>query len=328
MPDLSLCALTWLALPAGVALDLLMGDPQGWPHPVRWMGRAIEALEPVCRKRIPNEIAAGAVFAIGLIVATWFAARSLLHGLTVIHPVLGWAVEVVMIYYSLSIRSLSDAAMEIHGLLRDGMIPAARRRLAFIVSRDVDHYQAPDIARATVETVAENFVDGVLSPLFFIAIGGAPLGMAFKMISTLDSMVGYKNDRYIQFGRIAARIDDVANYIPARLSVLLIGAAAGMLSKKAGRRALQTALREGHRHSSPNAGRPEAAFSGALAVWLNGPNYYHGRRVEKPFIGAGFGPVRPGHILAACRLMTFSALLSAAVTWAVNLLVFLTMSLT
>ena len=319
MPDPSPFLLTWLALPAGVALDLLLGDPQGWPHPVRWMGRAIEKMEPVCRRRIPNDRVAGAALAIGLIAAAWLAALSVLHVLSGIHPVLGWAGEVAMIYYALSIRSLGDAAMEMYRVLRDGSIPAARRKLAFIVSRDVEHYQAPDIARATVETVAENFVDGILSPLLFIAIGGAPLGMAFKMISTLDSMVGYKNDRYIHFGKIAARIDDAANYIPARLSVLVIGAAAGILSKNAGRRALQTALREGHRHSSPNAGRPEAAFAGALAVWLNGPNDYHGRRVEKPVIGAGFGPVRPGHIVAACRLMTFSAFLSTALAWGLHI---------
>jgi adenosylcobinamide-phosphate synthase len=201
------------------------------------------------------------------------------------------------------------------------MIAAAREKLSFVVSRDVDRYQPPDIARATVETVAENFVDGVLSPLMFVAIGGASLGMAFKMISTLDSMVGYKNNRYLRFGRVAARIDDAANYIPARLSVFVIAAAAGLFSADAGRRAFRTAVHEGRRHSSPNAGRPEAGFAGALGVWLNGPNYYHGRRVDKPYIGARFGPAATRHIVAACRLMIVSALLSAAAAWGLSVIV-------
>ena len=302
----------WLAIPAAVVLDLLLGDPQRWPHPVRWMGCAIEWFEPLCRNRWRNEVIAGTVFAVGLIGATWsttFLLVSITQGL---HPVLGFFTQTVLIYYCLSIRSLRDAAMEIHGLLQRKEIETARTRLSFIVSRDVDHYQAPDIARATVETVAENFVDGILSPLFYAVIGGAPLGMAYKMINTLDSMVGYKNDRYRQFGRSAARIDDVANYLPARLSILAIAVSARLFSIQLGRRAFRTGVLEGHRHHSPNAGYPEGAFAGALGVCLNGPNYYHGRLVEKPYIGCRFGPVAPHHIIDACHLLLTAALLSVA----------------
>ncbi len=305
----------WPALPAAIALDLLVGDPQGWPHPVRWMGRAIERFEPVCRRTIKNERLAGAVFAVALIAATWGLTFMLLKALFALHPAIGLIAETVCIYFCLSICSLKEAAMEIYDLLSSGRITVARQKLSWIVSRDVGHYDSEDIARATVETVAENFVDGVLSPLFWAAIGGAPLMMAYKMINTLDSMVGYKNERYRRFGTAAARIDDAANFIPARLSFWIIALATQLLSRHDGKRALQTAWIEGRHHTSPNAGYPEAAFAGALAVKINGPNYYHGRLVEKPYIGIAFGPVTVSKIIAACQLMLVSALLSGAFVW-------------
>jgi len=315
MADPSTFDLAWLVIPAAVALDLLLGDPQGWPHPVRWMGRAIEWMEPISRKRWRNEYFAGTVFAVGLILAAWLAAVAVVQVLTGFHPVLGALAEVTMIYYSLSVRSLRDAALEIHGLLKRGETETARTKLSFIVGRDVERYQDQDIARATVETVAENVVDGVLSPLFFVAIGGAPLGMAYKMVNTLDSMVGYRNERYLRFGRGAARIDDAANYIPSRLSVLVICAAAGWLDPRRSRRAFRTALLEGCRHSSPNAGYPEAAFSGALGIRLGGPNYYHGHLVAKPYIGRRFGPAAANHIINACQLMLIASLIGAGAAW-------------
>ncbi len=320
--DPSTFDLAWLVLPAAVSLDLLLGDPQGWPHPVRWMGRAIEWMEPVCRKRWRDEYFAGTVFAVGLILAAWLTAVAVVRILTGLHPLLGSLAEMVMIYYSLSVRSLGDAALEIHGLLKRGEIDTARTKLSFIVGRDVARYQEQDISRATVETVAENFVDGVLSPLFFVAIGGAPLGMAYKMVNTLDSMVGYKNERYLRFGRSAARIDDAANFIPARLAVIAICMAAASLKPSRGRRAFRTALLEGGHHSSPNAGLPEAAFAGALGLRLGGPNYYHGRLVKKPYIGYRFGPSRPSHIIDACQLMLTAALLCAFAAWLLNTILY------
>ncbi len=319
LTDIMSCTLCF-SLPAAVVLDLLMGDPHGWPHPVRWMGKAIEWFEPLCRKRFNSERLAGAAFSIFLLAATWVLTFSVLKALVAVHPVAGWIAETVVIYYCLSIRSLRDAAMEIYHLLTAGRVDVARQRVSYIVGRDVERYQAPDIARATVETVAENFVDGVLSPLFFVTIGGAPLMMAYKMVNTMDSMVGYKNERYRRFGTVAARIDDVANFIPARLSVLMIAAAAQLLSGRHGLRALKTGVKEGHRHSSPNAGYPEAAFAGALAVKLNGPNYYHGQLVDKPYIGEEFGPVAIPHIKRTCELMLLTSLLSAVVVWIVVLI--------
>jgi adenosylcobinamide-phosphate synthase len=301
---------TWLVLLGAVALDLILGDSQGRPHPVRWMGRAIVWFEPVCRRIFTHERSAGAVFAVVLIAAAWGASVLLLRVLAWLHPVIGVVGATVMLYYCLAVRSLIDAAREIHGLLTRGETDAARHKLSWIVSRDVARYGKDDIARATVETVAENFVDGVLSPMFFAALGGPALAMAYKMVNTLDSMVGYKNERYVRFGTAAARIDDAANFLPARLSVALIAAAARLLGGSgAQRRAWHTAITEGRHHASPNAGYPEAAFAGALAVRLNGPNYYHGRLVNKPYIGVDFGSVTMASIAQACRLMLVAAML-------------------
>lgn len=306
---------SWMVIPAAFALDMLLGDPQRFPHPVRWMGKAISTSEPWFRKIPASPVLAGGLFAVFLAGGTWATAAVLVEACARVHPWLQAAAEVVMVYYCLSVRSLSDAAMEIFNLLQQDRVQEARSTVAMIVSRDVDRYGSSDIARASVETVAENFVDGVLSPLFFGAIGGAPLAMAFKMVSTLDSMVGYKNETYIEFGKASARLDDVFNFIPARVSVPLIALAAQILSRS-GARTFKTAWSEGRNHSSPNAGRPEAAFAGALAVKLNGPNTYGGILVKKPYIGVRFGTVKIEDIKKACDLMLGCSLLSVVLATA------------
>lgn len=306
-------------LPAAFVLDLLVGDPRWLPHPVRWMGRAIELCELVFRRLFSNDLWAGWSLAVSLIAGTWAVAALSTVAAYALSPVLGMMLEVILIFYCLSARSLYQAAMEIFWLLREGRIDEARCNLAMIVGRDVERYGRDDIARGAVETVAENFVDGVLSPLFFAAIGGAPLAMAYKMVNTLDSMVGYKNARYLRFGRAAARIDDLANFFPARISVPVIALATQILTGLHGRRCLSTGFREGSSHSSPNAGYPEAAFAGALAVKLNGPNYYGGRLVDKPFIGTAFGTAGLPHLQQACQLMVTSSLLSVIAAWSLTL---------
>lgn len=311
--------LHWAALPCAFLLDLLLGDPPRRPHPIRLMGSAITRAEPWFRKRFSSPLAAGALFAPALILSTFATGLVLTWPAWQAHPLLGFVVETVLLFYCLSARSLYQAAMEIHGLLAEGRVDAARNAVRMIVGRDVNQYEADDIARATVETVAENVVDGVLAPLFFAALGGAPLALAYKMTNTLDSMVGYKNERYLYFGRAAARIDDCANWLPARLGVLIISLAAIALPKASASRAWQTARKEGSHHSSPNAGYAEAAFSGALAIRLNGPNYYGGVLVDKPWIGAAFHPVRIGDIARACLLMmgasTAGAVLYSVLRW-------------
>jgi adenosylcobinamide-phosphate synthase len=307
--------LHYFILPAAFALDAVAGDPRWLPHPIRWMGRAIEICEPVFRRQLNNEVWAGGLFALFLISGCYTVSVLLTGAAYAVRPFLGMALEVIMIFYCLSARSLCQSAMEIYYLLQKGCIDEARSKLAMIVGRDVATYGRDDIARAAVETVAENFVDGVLSPLFFAAIGGAPLAMAYKMVNTLDSMVGYKNDRYLHFGRMAARIDDWANFIPARLSVPIIALATQLLAGQHSWRVMATGFKEGAHHSSPNAGYPEAAFAGALAVKLNGPNLYGGRLVVKPYIGIAFGATGLYHIQRACQLMMVSAILGCLASW-------------
>lgn len=314
---------TWLSLlilPAAFLLDRFVGDPRWLPHPIRWMGCAIQFSEPFFRRHIKGQQRAGALFAVSLIGGCWVAATLVLAGFRWIHPLAGLALEMVMLFYCFSVKSLAQAAREIYHSLSNGQVDTARGQVAMIVGRDVADYQTDDIARATVETVAENFVDGFLSPLFFAVIGGGPLALAYKMINTLDSMVGYKNDRYLFFGKTAARIDDVANYLPARLSVYMIAMAAQLTELKSGRRTLHVGRGEGRNHSSPNAGFPEAAFAGALGVRLNGPNYYGGVLVEKPYIGGAFAPPTVAHIDEACRLLLRAAEVGVLCGWSVAVL--------
>ena len=294
---------------AALVLDLALGDPPSWPHPVRWMGRAIQRLEPPLRGCGLTPLAAGRVMVLVLVPGTWLLAAAVVKTAEWISPVLGTGVQIVMLWTCISVRALYSAAMRVEGALLRDDLAAARQSVAMIVGRETDRLDAAAVARAAVETVAENLVDGVLAPLFFALLGGVPMAMAYKMVNTLDSMIGYRNPRYIQFGRTAARLDDLANYLPARLSVPLIVPAAQLLFGR-GRPAWHIARRDGRRHASPNAGIPEAAFAGALAVRLGGPNRYHGEMVEKPLIGSGFTDVQVQDIGRACHLMLTTALLA------------------
>jgi len=297
---------------AAFILDLLLGDPAGWPHPVRWMGRAIEHFEPKFRQATPRTGWAGALFALSLILGTFLLAWLAIGLAGRLHPIAGIALEVVLLFFCISVRSLERAALAVYTALRHEGLKGGRAAVAMIVGRETAELDEPEVARATVETVAENLVDGVLSPLFYALLGGVPLALAFKMINTLDSMVGYKNETYREFGRASARIDDAANYIPARLAVLFIALAAQLTTKR-GWPALLTGFRDGRKHTSPNAGFSEAAFAGALAVRLGGSGTYHGHLIEKPYLGAEFRAVASDDITRACRLMVMTSLLWMAV---------------
>jgi len=297
-----------IILPAAFLLDLILGDPQFLPHPIRWMGNAIELLEPAFRKISNNFVVSGTYFALFLITSAFAITFMIVVIAGKLHPVFGIVIEIVIIYWCISVRSLKQSAMEVGRSLLDNRIDKAKAKVSLIVGRDVEKLTEKGIVRATIETVSENLVDGVISPLFFAVIGGAPLAIAYKMVNTLDSMVGYKNEKYIDFGIAAARIDDIANFIPARLSVPIISLAAQILSRK-GLNAFKTAVLEGKNHSSPNAGFPEASFAGALDVKLGGPNYYHGSLVHKPYIGKLFGEADIKHIKKACDLMMLSSVI-------------------
>ena len=308
----------WYILPAAFLIDLIVGDPHRLPHPIRWMGRAIEIAEPRFRKLCTNPIVAGGLFAACLIAGAWLSAFLLMVAASGIHPLFKNALEIILIFYCISVGSLEKAALEIRRHLKQMDVTGAREKVALVVGRDVTDYQQTDIARATVETVAENLVDGVISPLFFAALGGAPLAVAYKMVNTLDSMVGYKSDKYVYFGKAAARIDDVLNFLPTRCTVPIIALSAHILGGR-GKPSLKTAVCEGANHSSPNAGFPEAAFAGALAIKLNGPNYYGGKLLDKPYIGVQFGPTSTGHIKRACDIMMLSSFLWLVVVWSASI---------
>jgi len=311
---------SWYIFPVVFMLDLVLGDPKMLPHPIRWMGRAITASEPLFRNLPLRPTISGAFFSISLIGATWILTLMLVNLTRLIHPLVTTGVEILLIYYCISIRSLDSSAMEIHRALIEKRLQDAKAKVALIVGRDVGNLKEEGIARATVETVGENLVDGVISPLFFAAIGGAPLAMAFKMVNTLDSMVGYKNEIYLHFGKVAARIDDFANYVPARLSIPIISASAQILSNK-GSLAYRTAIEEGANHNSPNAGYPEAAFAGALGVKLGGPSYYQGHLVSKPYIGVRFDALKTGDIKKACDLMILSSLIWLVILWGITVII-------
>ena len=307
------------ALPTAFLLDLVLGDPESFPHPIRWMGKSITFMEPIFRRLPTGPAISGAFLSISLIAAAWALTSLLIQTSELIHPFVGNALEILIIYYAVAARSLEDSALKVYRSLQQGRLQEAKSSLAMIVGRDVADLKEDGITRATVETVGENLVDGVVSPLFFAAIGGAPLAMAYKMVNTLDSMVGYKNDTYRHFGKVAARIDDIANFIPARLVIAVIAIAAQILNHR-GRHTWKTAMAEGANHSSPNAGYPEAAFAGALSVQLGGPNFYEGHLVNKPYIGLRFGQTKPIHIKRACDLMLLSALIWLLIAWIIAIL--------
>ena len=300
----------WYIVFAAFILDFIFGDPKWLPHPIIYMGKAIHLLEVKFRNLIKHPFVSGCIFAVFLILVTWSISSSIIELSHLIHPFFGMLTEVILLFFCFSSKSLEKAGLEVYRPLKENDIVQARKNVSMIVGRETSTLSKNGVTRAGIETVAENFVDGVLSPLFFALIGGAPLALAYKMINTLDSMVGYRNEKYMLFGRASARIDDAANFIPARCSVLVISLGMCIFSVKKGLRALKTGLSQGAEHKSPNAGYPEACFAGALGVRLGGPNVYHGKVVDKPFIGKEFENPEPENLKQACDLMMLSSFLA------------------
>ena len=294
------------AIPWGFALDLLLADPEGMPHPVVYMGKAITALEGVLRPRLPKtprgELLGGAVLAAALPAGTFAVASGACRAARRLHPAAGFALETLWCWQALALKGLAAESGRVQAELERGDLPAARKAVARIVGRDTEALPAEGVAKAAVETVAENFSDGVAAPLFYLLIGGAPLALAYKAVNTMDSMVGYKNDRYLYFGRAAARLDDAANYLPSRLAALCwIGGA--FLTGQDGRGAWRIWRRDRRNHASPNSAQTESACAGALGVQLAGPASYFGKRVDKPAIGDPGRPVEPEDIARANRTL-------------------------
>jgi adenosylcobinamide-phosphate synthase len=287
---------------AAVILDLLIGDPRWFPHPVVYIGRLIEALEKALRRLVRNERLGGVLLLIMTVGITCLLTVALLAIAYAVSPYMGFAVAVILSWSCIAARSLHRESRLVADALGRGDLVAARRYLSNIVGRDTAELDEPEIWRATVETVAENTSDGVIAPLFYLFIGGPPLALAYKAVNTLDSIVGYKSERYKSFGWASARFDDLANFIPARLTGLLMVAAAPLFGFPPGD-AWRIMRRDGRNHSSPNSGIPEAAVAGALGVRLGGASAYSGTRVEKPTIGDPLKPLSPAAWEGAIRLM-------------------------
>ena len=308
--------LSILAVVLGFVLDLLIGDPHWLYHPIRLVGALISALEKLLRGVFPKnkngELTAG-VFLLALTAGiTTGCAWGLLYLAGRIHPWVRFVLETVMCYQLLATKALKDETMKVYTALSQGDLKQARYAVSMVVGRDTEVLDETGVTKAAVETVAENASDGVIAPLLFLAIGGAPLGFFYKAVNTMDSMVGYKNDKYLYFGRAAARFDDVLNYIPARLSGALMSAAASFCGLDAGN-AWKIFLRDRRNHSSPNSAHTEAAAAGALHIQLAGNAYYFGKLYEKPTIGDLDRPVEYEDIRRVNRLLYATAVLTLIV---------------
>jgi len=290
----------------GFILDQVIGDPRSWPHPVIGIGRGISFLErklnlgsPEARRR--NGILLTFCIVGGSFLGTW----GVVFLANLVHPSLGFALNTYFIFTTLAGKSLLDAGQNVLVPLSKGDLCEARIQLSWLVSRDTTNLSEGEIARGTVETLAENFVDGILSPLFYAALGGAPLAMAFKAVSTLDSMVGYKNERYLDFGWFSARTDDWANYVPARLSVPIL-LFAGWLRRMPVNHAYRMWKRDAAGHPSPNGGNPESVVAGLLGIQLGGINIYHGKTHHRAEMGDALHPVNAFDIIR-CRQLVQTA---------------------
>lgn len=291
-----------LIIPAAVILDWLLGDPRWFPHPVVFIGRLIAYLEVRLRRTVRSELFGGLLLLVLTVGITAVAASLLLQVAYAIYPYLGIFVAVILSWSCLAARSLHLESGLVAQELVDGDLGSARKQLSYIVGRDTDNLTEAEIWRGNVETVAENSSDGVIAPLLFLMLGGPVLGLAYKAVNTLDSMVGYKNEKYLLFGRASARFDDLLNFIPARLTGIFMVIVSPFMRLNMNA-SWQIMRRDGRNHSSPNSGIPEAAAAGALGVQLGGTNYYFGKPVEKPTIGDPFHPVDRQTWQGAVRLM-------------------------
>ena len=294
------------AVLGGFVLDAVFGDPAWLPHPVVYMGKAISALEKRLRARLPKtpqgELLGGAIVAFCLPVGTFLLTSLVCLGAARISPWLGLAVQMFWCGQALAAKGLAQESTNVYRELVKPDLPAARRAVSRIVGRDTQDLTLEGVTRAAVETVAENASDGVIAPLLYMLLGGAPLALTYKAINTMDSMLGYKNEKYLYFGRAAAKLDDVANYIPSRLAALLWIMAAAFTRNDA-KGAWRIWRRDRRNHASPNSAQTESACAGALGVQLAGPAYYFGEYYPKPTIGDPLRPIEPEDILRADRMM-------------------------
>lgn len=319
---------TGIALAAGFLLDLAIGDPRWLYHPVRLIGKLIDRLETHIRKVFPKtpggELAGGIFLVIGVVLVTVGVTAGILHMAYGLHAAAGFALESFMCYQMLAVRSLKDESMLVYDALTSGKessLADGRDAVSRIVGRDTQNLDETGVTKAAVETVAENFGDGVFAPMFYMALGGPVCMYLYKAINTMDSMLGYKNERFLYFGRAAAKLDDVVNFIPARMAGILLVISA-WIGPFDGKNAGRIFARDRRKHASPNSAHTEAAAAGALDIQLAGDAYYFGKLYEKPLIGDPLQGVVPDDIRRMNRLMYGAAFLSVAVLSAISFLLY------
>lgn len=303
------------ALLIGFCLDLLIGDPHWLPHPICFIGNLIAKGEKIIRRIMPKtkngEFAGGFFLTMIVVVVSTVIPFALLWAAGTVHIGLRIGLEAIMCYQILAMKSLKAESMKVYRELAGENLEGARKMVSMIVGRDVQNLNMEQITKATVETVAENTSDGTVAPLLFMAIGGAPLGFFYKAINTLDSMIGYKNDQYLYFGRYAAKLDDAVNYIPARISALLMILASFTL-KLNYRNAIRIFRRDRYNHSSPNSAQTESVCAGALGIQLAGDAYYFGKLYPKKTIGDPLRPIAYDDICTANQLLYHTAYFTLA----------------
>ncbi|MDP2104691.1 MAG: adenosylcobinamide-phosphate synthase CbiB, partial [Desulfobulbaceae bacterium] len=298
-----------LLLGVAFVLDLVLGDPRWLPHPVRAIGWLARVCEGLWRRLVSGQRLAGVMTVLSVLTGVGGVVLVLIEIGQWIHPLAGDAVRLYFMYASFAARDLACHSQQVHAALADGDLPLARQRVAMIVGRETVSLDEVGVSRACVESVAENIVDGVTAPLLWAAVAGPVGAMAYKAVNTMDSMFGYKNERYCQFGWAPARLDDLANFLPARLTALMVVFASAFLGY-APRLSYHIWRRDRRNHSSPNSAHTEAAVAGALGIQLGGPSVYFGAVVDKPTIGDPHTPLTARHIVAVNRLMLATAVIT------------------
>ncbi|MBS4958010.1 MAG: cobalamin biosynthesis protein [Clostridium sp.] len=309
----------------GFLLDLIIGDPQNPIHPIRIIGSLCKATEKFFRKVLKKSLKiAGLLTWITVVLIVFLFNYFLLKGAYAINNVLGVILSSIMIYFCISTKALKVEGLKVVKYVIQDDIEGARKQLSYIVGRDTKNLDKEAILKAVVETVAENMSDGVIAPLFYVGIGGAPLAFLYKAVNTMDSMFGYKNDKYIEFGYFPAKLDDVFNYIPARLSGYFIFMASFSLGLDY-KNSFKIYKRDKNNHSSPNSAHPEAAVAGALNVQLGGANYYFGKLVEKPTIGDDIEKIDIYKVNKTNNILYCSAILGCCmaliISWIINVII-------
>lgn len=316
---------TTIAVLAGVLIDFCLGDPSGWPHPVCLIGSLISRTEAACRSFFSKTkrgecMAGGVLWLVVVSVSTAVPALALFLAWQ-IHPWVYCAAAAVMSYQIMAVRCLGTESRKVYDALKEQDLPKARYRVSMIVGRDTDDLDGAGVARAAVETVAENTTDGCAAPLFYLAAGGPVLGFLYKAVNTMDSMIGYKNEKYLYFGRAAARMDDLFNYVPSRLAALLMTAAA-FLGGMDGKNAWKIYRRDRRKSPSPNSAQTESVCAGALHLELLGDTVYSGVVHHKETIGDGLKEIEPEDIIRANRLMYLTVVEAVVLAVGFRLLLF------